>query len=69
MAGAAGEFSPPELTLCADSYLVSVPPSVTAVVRKRSPSFSQKCRWQVISEHAHTHDPAKLEWADFAVQA
>ena len=24
--GAAGEFSSPELTLCADSYLVSVPP-------------------------------------------
>ena len=26
-AGAAGEFSSPELTLCADSYLVSAPPS------------------------------------------
>ena len=25
-AGAAGGFSPPELTLCADSYSVSVPP-------------------------------------------
>ena len=25
-AGAAGEFSSPELTLCADSYSVSVPP-------------------------------------------
>ena len=24
--GAAGEFSSPESTLCADSYLVSVPP-------------------------------------------
>ena len=27
-AGAAGEFSSPESTLCADSYSVSVPPSV-----------------------------------------
>ena len=27
-AGAAGEFSSPELTLCADSYSVSVPPPV-----------------------------------------
>ena len=26
LAGAAGEFSSPELTLCADSYSVSVPP-------------------------------------------
>ena len=29
--GAAEEFSSPELTLCADSYSVSVPPIVTAV--------------------------------------
>ena len=26
-AGAAGEFSSPELTFCADSYSVSVPPA------------------------------------------
>ena len=30
----AGEFSSPELTLCADSYLVSVPSRVTAEARK-----------------------------------
>ena len=52
--GAAGEFSSPESTLCADSYSVSVP----------SPSR------QVIPKHAFTFDPTKSEWADFAaVQA
>ena len=32
-AEAAGEFSSPELTFCADSYSVSVPPCVTTVAR------------------------------------
>ena len=40
-------FFLPELTLCADSYSVSVPPPVTAVARRRSRSFCPKCRWQV----------------------
>ena len=44
-AGAAGGFS-----VCADFYSVSVPPRVTAVVRKRPRSFRQKRRWQ-------THTP------------
>ena len=35
LAGEAGEFSSPGLTLCADSYLVSVSPTVIAVARKR----------------------------------
>ena len=48
-AGAAGDFFffSPELTLCADSYSVSVPPRVTVEARKRPRSFCQKCRWQV----------------------
>ena len=27
---------------------------ITAVARKRSPSFCQKCRWQVTAKHAYT---------------
>ena len=61
-AGAAGEFSLPESTLCADCYSVSVP--------RRPRSFCQKCRWQVTPKHAYTLDPPKSEWADYAaVQA
>ena len=47
MAEVAGEFSSPELTLCANYYSVSIPPSVTAVAQKRPQSFCQKCRWQI----------------------
>ena len=43
-ARAAGEFSSPELTLCAESHWVSVPRRVTAVARKRLWSFCQNCR-------------------------
>ena len=64
--GVAGEFSSPELTLCADSSSVSVPPRVTAVARKRPLSFCRKCRLQVTLKHAYTFDPKKL---DQAVQA
>ena len=49
---------------------MSVPPKVTAVVRKRPRSFCQKCRWQVTPKRAYTFDPTKSEWADYApVQA
>ena len=41
-------------------------PRVTAVARKRPRSFYQKCRWQVTLKHAHTLDPAKSKWADYA---
>ena len=54
-AGAAGEFSSPESTLCADSYSVSVPPPVTAVVLKRPRSFCQKCRRQVTPKQSCIH--------------
>ena len=46
-AGAAGEFSSPWSTFCADSFRYPFHPRVTAVARKRSRSFCQKCRWQV----------------------
>ena len=40
------------------------------MARKRSRPFFQKCRWQVTPKHAHTFDPTKSEWADYAaVQA
>ena len=69
-AGAAGELSSPDSTLCADSYSVSVPPHVAAVARKRPGSFCQKCRLQVTPKHAYSLDPTRSEWADYAaVQA
>ena len=67
--GAAGECSFPELTVCADLCLMSVPPCVIAVARKRPPPLCQKHRWQVTPKHACTHDPMKSEWDDYAVQA
>ena len=39
---------------------------VTAVTRKATLSFCQKCRWQVTPKHAYTLDPTKLKWADYA---
>ena len=69
-AGAAGEFSSPESTLCADFYSVSVPSPCYAVACKRSQSYCQKCRWQVTPKHTYTLHPMKSEWADcVAVQA
>ena len=59
--GAAGEFSSPESTVCADSYFgicsapaPPPPPHVTAVARKRSRSFCQKRRWQVTAKYTYT---------------
>ena len=66
VAGVAGEFSSPELTFCAVLFGVRSAPRVTAVARKRPRSFCQKCRWQVTPKHAHTLDPTKSEWGDFA---
>ena len=40
---------------CADSYFaICLTPHVTAVARKRTRSFCQKCRWQVTTKHACT---------------
>ena len=41
-------------------------PRFTAVARKRPLLFCQKCRWQATPKHAHTLDPSKSEWADYA---
>ena len=53
-AGAAGEFSSPGSTFCADSFRYPFHPRVTAVARKRSRSFCQKCSWQATAKHAYT---------------
>ena len=66
LAEMAAEFSSPELTLCADSYSVSVLPRVTVVACKRPWSFCQKCMRLVTSKHPYTLDPKKSEWADYA---
>ena len=68
LAGAAREFSSPELTFCADLYSVLIPLRVTVVARKRPWSFCQKCMWQVTPKPAHTLAQTKSEWADYAVQ-
>ena len=50
-AGTAGEFSSPGSTFCADSYFgIRSTPVFTAVARKKSRSFCQKCRWQVTAK-------------------
>ena len=41
---------------------------VTTVARERPRSLCQKCRWQNTPKHAHTLDPTKSEWADYAAQ-
>ena len=64
-AGDAGKFSSPELTICADSYSVFVPPRVTAVARKRPRSSVKSAGGRL---HLKTHDPTKSEWADYAIQ-
>ena len=67
LAGAVGEFSSPESTLCADSYSVSVPPPCyRSGTLKKTQSFDQKCIWQVTPKHAYSLDPSKSEWADHA---
>ena len=52
-ARAAGEFSSPGSTFCAVRLLLRCPlhPSFTAVARKLSRSFCQKCGWQVTAKH------------------
>ena len=50
-AEAAGEFSSPELTFCADSYLASIPPCVTSVACKRPRSFCQVAGYTQLNMH------------------
>ena len=51
LAGVAGRFSPPGSAFCGDFYF-SI--HSTAVERKRSWSFCQKCRWQVTEKNTFT---------------
>ena len=54
-AGTAGELSSPRLNfLCWLLYRYPFHPCVTAVARKRSRSFRQKCWWQVTAKHTYT---------------
>ena len=54
-AGAAGEFSSPELTFCADSYSVSVPSPVTPQWHVKDPGHSTKSAGGRL--HVNTHTP------------
>ena len=54
-----GEFSSPELTLCADSYSVSVLLRVTAVARKKSTTIILS-KVQV-PKHSYTFDSTMSE--------
>ena len=58
--GALGELSSPELTFCADSYSVSVPPPVIRQWHVKDPGHSAKMyRWQVTGKHAYALEPMK----------
>ena len=59
--GAAGEFSSPELTLCADSNSVSVPHPVLPQWHVKDPGHSAKSADGRL--HVNTHTP----WTDLLV--
>ena len=65
-AGAPGEFSSPELTLCDDLFGVRSTPVLPQWHVKDPGHSAKKCRWQVTPKHAYTLDPTKSEWADYA---
>ena len=53
-AGAAGEFSSPELTFCADSCSVSVPPPVSPQWHVKDPGHSAKSAGAMSQLNTHT---------------
>ena len=55
LAGAAGEFSSPELTFCADSYSVSVPIPVLPQWHEKDPGHCAKSSGGML--HLNTHTP------------
>ena len=66
------EFSSIESTLCADSYSVSIPPTVLLQWHVKDPDHSAKSANGMLhlNMHVYTLDPSKSEWADYtAVQA
>ena len=65
-AGAAGEFSSPDLILCADLFVVRSTP-VLPQWRAKDPGHSAKdAGGRLHLKHAYTIDPTKLQWADYA---
>ena len=69
-AGAAGEFSSPESTLCAGSIFGVRSTPVLPQKHIKDPGHSaKKCRWQVTPKHANVFDLTKSESADYVVQA
>ena len=52
--GAAGEFSSPELTLCADSYSESVPSPVLPQWHLKDPGHSAKSAGSKLCPNTHT---------------
>ena len=69
-ARAAGEFSSPPLTLCADYYSASVPPPVLPKWHLKDPGNFAKSAGGRLHLNTFTLDPTKSEWADYAaVQA
>ena len=55
-AGVVGEFSSPESTLCADSYLVSVPPLMLLQWHVKDPGHSAEC----VGGRLHLNMPTPL---------
>ena len=68
-AGAAGEFSSPELTLCADSYSVSVPPLVLPQWHIKDRGHFAKVRVAAVTpKRVYTLVSKKSKWADYAAE-
>ena len=66
-AGAAREFSSPELILCADSYSGLVPPPCYSIGTKKTPVILPEVQVAGYTQNTHTaFDPIKSEWADYA---
>ena len=59
-AGAVGEFSSPELTLCADPFRCPSTPVLPQWHVKDPGNSAKKCRRQVTPKHAHTLDPNEV---------
>ena len=69
-AGPAGEFSSPKLTVCVDSYSVSVPPPCYRNGTLKTPVILPKVQVAGYTLTRIHVDPTKSEWADYAaVQA
>ena len=65
---AAGKFSFPVLTLCADFNSVSVSPVLPQWHAKEN-RHSVNSASEVKPKHTYTLEPTKSQWADYAVQA